>query len=155
MQADWPAHGTTPVLLSVQLHHAGMGIPGRARRGGGSCGRPVVSVSGDGGFVMTAQDSRPQSDIGCERSPSSTTTRPTARSRTSRQRVHEARYLDVELNNPDFLQLASAFGVPSRRAGGPEEFRSALRKALDRDGPSVIEVPDQWRFLRDLATPFR
>jgi acetolactate synthase-1/2/3 large subunit len=70
-------------------------------------------------------------------------------------RVHQGRYLDTELNNPDFLQLAAAYGIPGRRAQTPEDLRAAVAEALDRDGPSLIEVPDQWRFLRDLATPFR
>jgi hypothetical protein len=41
------------------------------------------------------------------------------------------------------------------QARSPEELTAAVREALDRDGPSLIEVPDRWRFLRDLATPVR
>jgi acetolactate synthase-1/2/3 large subunit len=70
-------------------------------------------------------------------------------------RAHEGRHLDTDLNNPDFPRLAEAYGVAGRRARNPEDLLAALREALDRDGPSLIEVPDQWRFLRDLATPFR
>jgi acetolactate synthase-1/2/3 large subunit len=68
------------------------------------------------------------------------------------KRAHGERYIDTELNNPDFLQLAAAYGVTGRRVSGPDELRAAVGAALDRDGPSVIEIPDQWRFLRDLAT---
>ena len=35
----------------------------------------------------------------------------------------------------------------------PKALDRALREALDRDGPSLIEVPDQWRYLRDVANP--
>ena len=41
------------------------------------------------------------------------------------------------------------------RRRNPEELAAAVREALDRDGPSLIEVPDRWRFLRDLANPVR
>ncbi len=41
------------------------------------------------------------------------------------------------------------------QARSPEELAAAVREALDRDGPSLIEVPDRWRFLRDLANPVR
>jgi acetolactate synthase I/II/III large subunit len=68
-------------------------------------------------------------------------------------RVHGGRYLDVDLNNPDFLALAAAFGVPSHRATSPDQLRAAVRESLARHGPSLIEIPDQWRFLRDLAVP--
>jgi acetolactate synthase-1/2/3 large subunit len=67
------------------------------------------------------------------------------------KRAHAERYLDVDLNNPDFLQLAAAYGVPGSRVHGPDELREAVRDGLDRDGSTLIEVPDQWRFLRDLA----
>ena len=70
-------------------------------------------------------------------------------------RAHEGRHLDTNLNNPDFSRLAEAYGVPARQARNPDELLDSVREALERDGPSLIEVPDQWRFLRDLATPFR
>ena len=44
---------------------------------------------------------------------------------------------------------------PGRRATNPDELTSAVRQALDRDGPSLIEVPDRWRYLRDVANPVR
>ena len=47
------------------------------------------------------------------------------------------------------------YGVPARQARISDELLTAVRDALDCDGPSLIEVPDPWRFLRDLATPFR
>jgi acetolactate synthase-1/2/3 large subunit len=65
------------------------------------------------------------------------------------QRVkHGARYRDTDLNNPDFLQLASAYGLPARRTGDADAFRAALREAVATDGPFLIEVPDVWRSLR-------
>ena len=57
------------------------------------------------------------------------------------KRAHEGRYLDVELNNPDFLQLAAAYGVPGSRVRGPEELHAAVAAALDRDGPSRDRGP--------------
>ena len=69
------------------------------------------------------------------------------------QHVFEGRYVDVDLTNPDFLALAVAFDVPGHRVQTPDELRSAVRHALSHDGPSLIEVPDRWRFLRDLAVP--
>jgi acetolactate synthase-1/2/3 large subunit len=67
------------------------------------------------------------------------------------QHVFEGRYLDVDLTNPDFLALAAAFNVPGRRVHTPDELRSAIRHALGHNGPTLIDVPDRWRFLRDLA----
>jgi acetolactate synthase-1/2/3 large subunit len=65
------------------------------------------------------------------------------------RRDNDARYLDVDLNNPDFLALAAAFGLPAYRARTAEELRRALRMALEIPGPSLIEVPDRWRIIRE------
>jgi len=64
------------------------------------------------------------------------------------RRKFEGRYLDTDLNNPDFVKLAEAFGLPGSRATDAGSFQQALRDALKRDGPSLIEVPDEWRSLR-------
>ena len=47
------------------------------------------------------------------------------------KRAHGARYRDVELNNPDFLKLAAAFGVPASRAPMPRASAMPSAPALD------------------------
>ena len=118
-------------------------------------GRPVVSVSGDGGFVMTAQELATAVRYRLRVIALVHNDSTYGAIKNIQERDHDGRYLDVELNNPDFLQLAAAYGVPGQRVREAEELRAAVRAALDRDGPSLIEVPDQWRFLRDLAKPVR
>ncbi len=46
-----------------------------------------------------------------------------------------------ELQNPDFVALARAFGVNGVRASGPDAIAGALREALATNEPSLIEVP--------------
>ena len=113
----------------------------------------MLSVSGDGGFVMTAQELATAVRYRLRVIALVHNDSTYGAIKNIQNRAHDGRYLDVELNNPDFLQLAAAYGVPGSRVQTPEELRTAVRAALDRDGPSLIEVPDEWRFLRDLATP--
>jgi acetolactate synthase-1/2/3 large subunit len=56
------------------------------------------------------------------------------------QRRYEGRYLGVDLVNPDFGQLARAFGVRSWRADSDAAFETALREAVALDEPALIEV---------------
>ena len=63
-------------------------------------------------------------------------------------RNHERRYLDVELNNPDFLALAHAFGVP---AAAPQLPTSSIGRA--RSTRSRRPVAD--RGARPVALPPR
>ena len=58
----------------------------------------------------------------------------------------------VELCNPDFGKLADAFGVPSERVDSPAGLQAALRSALARRGPALIEVavgqmPSAWHLI--------
>ena len=49
--------------------------------------------------------------------------------------------LGVDLHTPDFMALASAFGLPASAVGDVgEELRAAILGSLDRDGPSVVIV---------------
>ena len=115
--------------------------------------RPVVSVSGDGGFVMTAQELATAARYRLRVIAIVHNDSTYGAIKNIQDRAHEGRYLDIELNNPDFPVLAGAYGVAGRQARSPEELAAAVREALDRDGPSLIEVPDRWRFMRDLANP--
>jgi 5-guanidino-2-oxopentanoate decarboxylase len=46
----------------------------------------------------------------------------------------------VSGHNPDFLALARAYGAHAQRARGPEELTAAIRSALQRRGPTVLEA---------------
>jgi acetolactate synthase-1/2/3 large subunit len=153
MQADWPVYGPRRFFYPSNYIALGWAFPAAIGAAVARAGPPVVSVSGDGGFLMTAQElaTAVRYRLGVIALVHNDSTYGAIKN--IQDRNHQGRYLDVELNNPDFLALAAAFGVPGRRARGPDLFRAALGEALDRDGPSLIEIPDQWRFLRDLATP--
>jgi acetolactate synthase I/II/III large subunit len=111
--------------------------------------RHVVSVSGDGGFVMTAQELATVARYNLNVIAIVHNDSTYGAIKNIQKRAHHGRYRDVELNNPDFLKLADAYGVPAVRVGDPESFRLALQTALRRSGPSLIEVPDEWRSIRE------
>jgi thiamine pyrophosphate-dependent acetolactate synthase large subunit-like protein len=51
------------------------------------------------------------------------------------------RSIGVDLVNPDFVTLAEAYGAAGRRARKPDELRSELLAAFERDVPTLIDVP--------------
>ena len=112
-------------------------------------------MSGDGGFVMTSQELATAVRYRLRVIAMVHNDSTYGAIKNIQKRAHAERYLDVELNNPNFLELAAAYGVPASQVRGPDELLKAVRAALDRDGPTLIEVPDEWRFLRDLATPVK
>jgi acetolactate synthase-1/2/3 large subunit len=153
MHSDWTSHGPRQFFYPSNYITLGWAFPAAIGAAVALRDQPVVSVSGDGGFVMTAQElataARHQLRVIALVHNDCTY----GAIKNIQQRVHGERYLDVDLNNPDFPLLAAAFEVPGCRVKGPDELRAAIRGALKANGPALIEIPDQWRFLRDLSVP--
>src|SRR4051794_31123266 len=59
--------------------------------------------------------------------------------RDQRERF-DGRVVAADLVNPDFVRLAESFGVAASRVTAPDQFRSALEKALAHGGPYLIDV---------------
>ncbi len=152
MQADWPSYVPRAFFYPSNYITLGWAFPA-AVGAAAALNRPVVSVSGDGGFVMCAQELATAARYGLRVIAIVHNDSTLGAIKNIQDRAYQGRYLDTELNNPDFPRLAESFGVVGRRASTPEEVASAVREAIDRDGPTLIEVPDRWRFLRDLANP--
>jgi acetolactate synthase-1/2/3 large subunit len=47
----------------------------------------------------------------------------------------------IEFTNPDFVQLARAFGIHGETVASADLLLPALKRALDADGPAIVAVP--------------
>lgn len=155
MQADWPSYVPRAFFYPSNYITLGWAFPAAVGAAAALGNRPVVSVSGDGGFVMTSQELATAVRYRLRVIALVHNDSTYGAIKNIQDRAHEGRYLDTELNNPDFPALASAYGVSGCRAHDAGELAQAVGEALQRDGPSLIEVPDRWRFLRDLANPVK
>jgi acetolactate synthase-1/2/3 large subunit len=115
--------------------------------------RPVVAISGDGGFLFTATE---MATAMHHRIPLTVVVfRDDAFGNV--RRIQEERYgnrlIASDLTNPDFVRFAESFGAAAERARSPQDLRSALNRALKRrDEPTLIEVPvgplpSPWEFI--------
>ncbi|MGE3820163.1 MAG: thiamine pyrophosphate-dependent enzyme, partial [Isosphaeraceae bacterium] len=149
MHTDWVARGPRRFFYPSNFITLGWGFPAAI---GGAVGlegaAPVVSVSGDGGFLMTAQELATAARYALRLIVVVHNDSVYGAIKNIQTRDHDGRHRDVDLNNPDFVALASAFGVPATRAPDAPEFAEAIQVALRRNGPSLIEVPDRWRPIR-------
>jgi acetolactate synthase-1/2/3 large subunit len=114
---------------------------------------PVVAVSGDGGFMFTANE---LSTAMRHRIPLVTVVFSDGafgNVRRTQQERYGNRLIACDLANPDFVAFAKSFGAETVRATKPDELRRALRHAFaHRDGPTIIEVPvgpmpSPWEFI--------
>jgi acetolactate synthase I/II/III large subunit len=102
--------------------------------------KPVVAITGDGGFMFGVQElsTAVQFNIGVVTLVFNNNAYGNVR-RDQRQRF-DGRVVAADLVNPDFVKLAESFGVASARVTSPDHFRPALEKALTHGGPALISV---------------
>src|SRR5438067_763045 len=103
-------------------------------------GRQVVSVSGDGCFMMTGQELATAIQHGINVVAIVINDRCLTGIAALQDVHYDGRRIAVHLVNPDFVRLAESFGALGLRVERPEEFRPALRKALEAAKPSLIEI---------------
>jgi acetolactate synthase-1/2/3 large subunit len=130
----------------------GYGFPVALGAAVGGRGKRVVSITGDGGFGWNMQELAT-----AKRYKLPVTLIVFNDGHYGNVRAIQARTFGaevaVELTNPDFQLLASAFGVPYVRADSPDALFSALQTANTEPGPVFIEVkvgvvPSPWHLLR-------
>jgi acetolactate synthase I/II/III large subunit len=136
----FPAHEPGTVLIANGLAGMGFALPTGIAAKLVHPDRHVVTVSGDGGFLMNCQEletavrlKTPVVNVIWENGQFG--------SIVWKQDKKFGRHFGVDFGNPDFVKLAEAFGAPAWRCASAGEFSERLTHALTLDVPSVIVVP--------------
>lgn len=56
------------------------------------------------------------------------------------QNMHYSKHYEVELENPDFIEIAKAYGIKAERIESPEEIFKSVKNALELDEPYLIDI---------------
>ncbi|BBD72864.1 pyruvate oxidase [Sulfodiicoccus acidiphilus] len=125
-------------LFSSWLGTTGFGVPGGLGAAFASNSQ-VLSVVGDGGFVMTMQEVLTARKYGV---PVKVVIFNNSSFGMVKEQQQEAglQPFGVELDNPDFVELGRSFNVPSRRVEEASELTDALRWLRQEKGPAILEV---------------
>ena len=106
--------------------------------------RRVVTISGDGGFLMNMQELETAKRFGL-----ATINIVWTDSAYGVIEVHQQRKFGhlagTKFTNPDLVALAESFGIAGMRVGAADELTPTLRRALELDVPSVVEIPIDYR----------
>ncbi len=62
-----------------------------------------------------------------------------------KQEAQFGRHTNLSFDNPDWLQLASAFGWHGQVVDRSVDFAKALEIAFEQDGPSLVVAPVDYR----------
>src|SRR5450755_1806968 len=142
----FPAHEPGTVLIANGLAGMGFALPTAIAAKLVTPSRNVVTVSGDGGFLMNCQEletavrlKTPVVNVIWENGQFG--------SIVWKQDKKFGRHFGVDFGNPDFVKLAEAFGAPAWRCASADEFSQRLSQALALDVPSVIVVPIDYQSI--------
>lgn len=127
------------VLMSGYLGSIGFGYPAAMAAWAAAPDRPVIAVTGDGGFgqymgeILTAvKYGMPITHVLLNNSQLAKISK--------EQRAGEWDVWETMLHNPDFSRYAELCGALGIRVTSASELDDALSRALAHDGPALVEV---------------
>ena len=136
----YQCHEPNTCLISNGYCTMGFALPGSMGAQLAFPDRKVLSISGDGGFLMNVQEMETavrlnlpivamvweDGEYGLI---------------SWKQRGHFGTNTDLSFGNPDWVKLAESFGWEAERVERSRDLAGALERALGSDRPSLIVIP--------------
>jgi len=136
----YPVHQPRRLISSGFSGTLGYGFPTALGVKVANPDRPVVSVTGDGGFLFGGSDLATAVQFGINLVTVVVNNASYGNVLRDQQRLYEGRHSGAVLVNPDFQAYARSFGVASWKVETADALRGALREAIAGNAPAVIEV---------------
>jgi acetolactate synthase I/II/III large subunit len=127
-------------ITSGGLGTMGFGLPAAIGAKVGAPERTTVAIIGDGGFQMTLQElgTIMQSEVDVKIL--ILNNQFLGMVRQWQQLFHDKRYSFVDIQSPDFVQLAKAYNIPGQSISKRTDLKSALSEMLNTKGAYLLEV---------------
>lgn len=127
-------------ITSGGLGTMGFALPAAIGAAYGDPNRTTVAIIGDGGFQMTIQELGTIMQF-----------QPTVKIiilnncylgmvRQWQQLFHEKRYSFVDIQSPDFVQVAKGYGIKGKHISDREDLTSSLKEMLQYEGSFLLEI---------------
>ncbi|MDU4697930.1 MULTISPECIES: biosynthetic-type acetolactate synthase large subunit [Paenibacillus] len=127
-------------ITSGGLGTMGFGFPSAIGAQMGHPDRLVISINGDGGMQMCAQELAICAINNIPVKVVVINNQVLGMVRQWQELIYDNRYSHINLEgSPDFVKLAEAYGVKGLRATNKEEARRVWQEALDTPGPVLVE----------------
>ncbi|AKK73559.1 acetolactate synthase catalytic subunit [Chryseobacterium gallinarum] len=102
--------------------------------------RPVIAVMGDGGAQMNIQELGTIMQYHSDVKILILNNGYLGMVRQWQELFHEERYSSVDIQSPDFVQVAKGYEIQGRKVAQREELKEALHEMLDHKGAFLLEV---------------
>lgn len=134
-----PSHAY-PSVLGPRNGAMGFGVPAAVAASLAYPGRQVVSVAGDGCFLMNSQELATALAYGASPTILVVDNSQFGTIRAHQERDYPDRVSGTQLVNPDFAAYARAFGAFGARVTQTSQVPEALDAALAQQGPAVVHL---------------
>ena len=140
----YQAYEPNTVIISNGFAAMGISLPGAIAAKLVHPDRRVVALCGDGGFLMNSQELETARRIGANITV--VVWRDDGYGLIDwKQRTEFGHPFGVDFTNPDFVAYAASFGLAAFRPSSAADLYPTLMRALEDDGPSLVEVPIDYR----------
>jgi len=137
---NYKCHAPNTLLLDNALATMGAGLPSAMTAKQLNPGKKVVSVNGDGGFLMNSQELETAVRMNLDLVVIILNDSAYGMIKWKQEGVGFDNF-GLDFNNPDMVQYANSFGAKGYRPDSHDEFASVLHSALNSRGVHVIDVP--------------
>ena len=128
------------IVTSGGMGTMGFGLPAAIGATFGRPDRTVCVFMGDGGLQMTMQELGTVMEQKAPVKIILLNNNYLGNVRQWQAMYFNRRYSFTPMMNPDYMQIAAAYSIPSRRVIERSELRDAVREMLETDGPFLLEV---------------
>lgn len=125
-------------LSSGGLGSMGYGVPAAMGAALGNPGREVWAIAGDGGFMMNIQELATLAQHQIPVKIAVMEDKVLGMVHQWQHLLYKGNFSHVSLHNPDFVQLAKAFGIPAWTVTQPDNVAAVLAEARATAGPALV-----------------
>ncbi len=127
-------------ITSGGLGTMGFALPASIGASYGAPERKVIAIIGDGGFQMTIQELGTIMQYKPDVKLIILNNNYLGMVRQWQQLFHEQRYSFVDIQSPDFVQVAKGYGIPGLSISKREDIKPSLEKMFNSKGTFLLEV---------------
>jgi len=127
-------------VTSGGLGTMGFGLPAAIGAKYGAPDRTVIAIIGDGGFQMTIQELGTILQYKVNLKILILNNHFLGMVRQWQELFNDKRYSFVNIESPDYVMVANAYGIKGKRVDKRENLESAMQEMLNHDGAYLLEV---------------
>jgi acetolactate synthase I/II/III large subunit len=127
-------------ITSGGLGTMGFALPAAIGAKFGALDRTVIAIAGDGGFQMTLQELGTIMQTELNVKVIVLNNQFLGMVRQWQELFNERRYSFVDIQSPDFVELAAAYKIPGQKVTDRTVLKKALKNMLDHPGAYLLEI---------------